>query len=162
MGHAFFKIVALLMCACFAGGVVWSMCAIVVMRNQTHVVAGVGLIGFSAVTGVGSCIRYLIKSSPIIGPSRLDATARHRHIDVHEKRPNLLTVACTEGSIVHIATWDDSPCKVVIFETQADDELNMMAPIQGTDFQREYNQSPTVCALGFDSLGGCDVCVACM
>ncbi len=167
MNHSFFRNYALLMCACFAGGVAWSMCAIVVMRNQTHVVAGVGLIGLSAVTGVGSCVRYLIKSSPRIEPIRLHATAHHLRFESHAARPNLVTVTCTEGSIVHIATWDDSPCKVVLFETQnddeGDDELKRTVHLPRVDFQEAYDKTPVAArALGFDSRGGGEVCVVCV
>ena len=110
MRRAYLLACAVLMGMSFAGGLVWSICAITITRDKTHVVAGVGLLGGSAVAGVWSGLAFALRGA------RAVAT-----IEVRPRRETIedTTLVLREGAVVSVATSATSPPKIVVFEFSA-------------------------------------------
>lgn len=95
--------------AAFVAGIVWAMCAIFVTHDQTQVVAGVGLLGLSAVAGTGA---FLLSLRPATVPHQYHASVVH----VRAAAERLSCELDCEYESVMIATGDDTPPKVVYVE----------------------------------------------
>jgi hypothetical protein len=101
--------------AAFVAGIVWAMCAIFVTHDQTQVVAGVGLLGLSAVAGTGA---FLLSLRPATVPHRYRASVVHvRAAAAAAAAAERLSceLDCEYESVM-IATGDDTPPKVVYVE----------------------------------------------
>ena len=110
----YFRACSLFMAGSFISGVIWSICAITVIRDKAHIVAGVGLIGFSAIGSVSSFLTYLL----------WDANTRETNIvtinvckstKIQERS---LVALVYEGDIIQLAISTNTPPKIVVFETE--------------------------------------------
>lgn len=106
--------------AAFVSGIAWSMYSIFVSHDQTQVVAGVGLIGISAVVATGS---FLLVVRPAVAPYRASvvyvrgpATGLTGPMGPTEETPLLSCEVDCEYESIMIATGDDTPPKVVFVE----------------------------------------------
>jgi hypothetical protein len=115
MRRAYLLACAVLMGTSFAGGLVWSICAITITRDQTHVVAGVGLIGGSAVAGVWASMAYALWGPRETAVVTVEVRPRRDAIEV-------TTLVLREGAVVGVATSATSPPKIVVFEPAASTE----------------------------------------
>lgn len=108
----YFRLFTVLMGFSFISGLLWSICSITVSQDKVQVVAGIGLIGLSAIGGTGSFLIYLLLGDHNTEPHVL-------RINVREK-PNITNVAIIgmvyEGDIINIATGENTPIKIVVFE----------------------------------------------
>ena len=109
MRRAYFLACAVLMGASFTAGLVWAICAITIMHDKDHVVAGVGLLGVSAVAGVWSSLTFALWGAREITPVT--------HVRPRRETPDV-TIELRElrGVTVCVATSANSPPKVVVFE----------------------------------------------
>ena len=112
MRRAYFLACAVLMGASFTAGLVWAICAITVMHDKNHVVAGVGLLGVSAVAGVWSSLTFALW-----GPRETTPVAIH--VRPRRETPDV-TLELGDAAVVSVATSADSPPKIVVFEPTAD------------------------------------------
>ena len=109
MRRAYFLACAVLMGASFTAGLVWAICAITVLHDKDHVVAGVGLLGVSAVAGVWSSLTFALWGAR---PPLEIAPVTH----VRPRRDVTIEVRELRGVTVCVATSANSPPKVVVFE----------------------------------------------
>ena len=109
----YFRVCAILMGLSFTGGLLWSICGIVIMHNKEQVVAGVCLTGLSAVGGFWSFLTYLLAVPQTIEPSIIT-------IDVRDKSTKVLSFIVYDTDIVHVATGPNTPSKIVVFESHSE------------------------------------------
>jgi len=106
----YFQTCAVLMSLSFTCGVTWSICGIVVVHKIEHIVAGVCLMGLSAVGSVLSFVTYLLYGVDNREPNLI-------RIDVREKNNRSLSILVFETDIVHVAVGPNTPPKIVLFES---------------------------------------------
>ena len=111
--RTYFLVCTFFMGISFTSGIILSICAITIMHNKTNIVAGVGLMGFSAIVGLSSFLTYLLWNS----------TSHETNIvtiNVSKSKTfqdnTFMIVMVYEEDSVHIATGINTPPKIVVFE----------------------------------------------
>jgi hypothetical protein len=94
----------------FISGLLWSICSITLTQNKIQVVAGIGVIGISAIGGTGSFLIYLLSDTNSIETGVLTINVRERP-DV-----TIIGIVLYEGDSINIATGENTPIKIVVFE----------------------------------------------
>ena len=112
----YFRACVVLMGFSLMGGLVWSICGIVILHNKEHVIAGVCLTGISAIGGFWSLLTYLLVGSENIEPSVITIDVREK-LNISTKR---LIFLVYDTDIVHLATCPNTPSKIVVFESHSD------------------------------------------
>ncbi len=113
MRREYFLAWAILNLLSFMGGLVWSICAIAIMRDKTHVVAGVGLLGTSAVSGVWSSMTYILWGARVVPGVTLGPAVT---IDVREKRrDHCVRLELSDEAVVCVGT-NTTETTVVVFD----------------------------------------------
>ena len=97
----------------FISGVIWSICAITFIRDKSHIVAGVSLIGFSAIGSVSSFLIYLLLDSNT-RTSNIVTINVSKSTKIQERS---LVALVYEGDIIQLAITTNTPPKIVVFET---------------------------------------------
>ena len=106
----YFRVFIALMGLSFISGLLWSIFSITVTQDKIQVVAGIGVIGISAIGGTGSFLIYLISGTHSIETGVLTINVRERP-DV-----TIIGMVLYEGDIINIATGENTPIKIVLFE----------------------------------------------
>lgn len=112
----YFRACTILMGLSFTGGVLWSICGIVIMHNKDQVIAGICLTGFSMISGIWSLLSYLLSGGAETRETDVVTVNVREKFNISTKALNVLVY---DTDIVHLATGLNTPSKIVIFESHS-------------------------------------------
>jgi len=113
----YFRAFTVLFGLSLTGGLFWSIISVIITHDNEQIVAGVGLIGISAI-GVSSFLTYLLLVANHTGSS-VAPIERSKNI------PDEVFIMIYEGDIINIGTSADTPLTFVVFENLKDVNIFM-------------------------------------
>ena len=108
----YFRACTVLFGLSLTAGLFWSIFSVIITHDNEQIVAGVGLIGISAI-GVSSFLTYLLLVANQPGSSIVP-------IERPKNIPDKVFIEIYEGDIINIGTSADTPLTFVVFENLKD------------------------------------------